>query len=66
MHRGAASLLVTVEHVTAGHWLKMNDLRDALRERGMPTGGTKDALAARLTELLDVTPLPGASAPRCL
>ena len=60
MHGGGASLLVQVRHVTEPQALKLNVLRDALRARGMPTGGSKEALAQRLSELLDVTPLPGA------
>ena len=59
-HGGGASLMVTVSHVTVPARLKLNNLRDALRARGMPTGGSKEALAARLAELLDLTPLPGA------
>jgi hypothetical protein len=40
--------------------LKLNELRSALRMRGAPTGGSKEALEARLLELMDLTPLPGA------
>jgi hypothetical protein len=58
VHHGGASLMVTVSHVTVPGRLKLNELRDALRVRGLPTGGSKDALAARLAELLDMTPLP--------
>jgi hypothetical protein len=56
VHHGGASLMVIVDQVTHAHQLKLNQLRDALRDRGLSTGGSKEALAARLTELLDVTP----------
>ncbi len=58
LHHGGASLLVHVFHVRAPHRLKLNELREALRLRSLPTGGTKEALTARLAPLLDVTPLP--------
>ena len=60
VHAGGASLLVTVVHVTFPQQLKLNELRSALRMRGAPTGGSKEALEARLSELIDLTPLPGA------
>ena len=61
VHAGGASLFVLVQHVTfVGRNLTLNDRRAALRARGMPSGGSKEALAARLEALLDVTPLPGA------
>jgi hypothetical protein len=50
VHHGAACLMVTVGHVTVPALLKLNELRDALRVRGMPTGGSKEVLAARLAD----------------
>lgn len=55
---GQATLLSCVTHVTSTHRLGLSTLRDALRARGQPTGGKKEALAERLLTLLDVTPLP--------